>query len=359
MICNEAKFGYESYFTYNCYVVLLNYINRYNNIIVFLTVVVLIITCIPVLALDLVSAKEFLALKNKLSTKLPTDTLKQSPADYVGKYFEIRGTYSGFVSIGGNSGGSLSVTDLSGTSWNIICSDTPTFSPGSPVACLVQIQPGSSVSLSDLALKAWTHGGSLNQLELSTTPKPAPKVAASPKAQKSIQATKTYKQISSEEFVNIYKRTIKGFNPNLSEKDTDIIARSVLGFSDKYKLDPRLVCAVIFTESRFKLGATSRSGAQGLGQLMPATAAGMGITNSYDPVQNVYGSARYIRSMLERVSGKSDWRNMTWDDLSLALAAYNAGAGAVKKHGGIPPYKETQNYVKKVTEVYKTLCGIK
>lgn len=326
---------------------------------IFLTAVVLLIACLPSFALDMVTAKEFVILKNKLSTKLPIDTLKQSPADYVGKYFEIRGTYSGFVSIGGQSGGSLSVTDLGGTSWNIICSESPTFSPGAPVACLVEIKPGSSVSLSDLALKAWTHGGSLNQWELSTSPKPAPKVAVNTKAQKNIQGTKTYKQISSEEFVSIYKNTIKGFNPKLSEKDSDIIARSVLGFSSKYKLDPRLVCAVIFTESRFKLEATSRSGAQGLGQLMPATAAGMGITNSYDPVQNVYGSARYIRSMLERVSGKSDWRNMTWDDLSLALAAYNAGAGAVKKHGGIPPYKETQNYVKKVTQVYKTLCGVK
>jgi len=94
-----------------------------------------------------------------------------------------------------------------------------------------------------------------------------------------------------------------------------------------------------------------------LGQLMPATAASLGVSNPYDPVENVYGSIRYIRGMLDRMSGNKSWDELTWNDLALALAAYNAGPGAVKKHGGIPPYKETQNYVRKVTSIYKKLCG--
>jgi soluble lytic murein transglycosylase-like protein len=92
---------------------------------------------------------------------------------------------------------------------------------------------------------------------------------------------------------------------------------------------------------------------------MPSTAAGLGVNDSYDPVQNIYGSVRYVKGMLDRMSGNKKWNELTWYDLSLALAAYNAGPGAVKKHGGVPPYKETQNYVRRVTSIYKQLCGVK
>jgi soluble lytic murein transglycosylase-like protein len=91
---------------------------------------------------------------------------------------------------------------------------------------------------------------------------------------------------------------------------------------------------------------------------MPTTAAGLGVNNAYDPTENIYGSTRYIKSVLDRVTGNKHWNELTWNDLSLGLAAYNAGPGAVRKHGGIPPYKETQNYVRKVTSIYKKLCGV-
>ena len=116
---------------------------------------------------------------------------------------------------------------------------------------------------------------------------------------------------------------------------------------------------MILAESHFRIGATSRCGAQGLGQLMPSTAAGLGVDDAYDPVQNVYGSVRYVKGMLDRMSGNKAWNDLTWYDLALALAAYNAGPNAVKKHGGVPPYRETQNYVRKVTSIYKQLCGVK
>jgi len=82
------------------------------------------------------------------------------------------------------------------------------------------------------------------------------------------------------------------------------------------------------------------------------------VSNAYDPVENIYGSVRYIKSMLDRMSGNKHYNDLTWNDLAKALAAYNAGPGAVKKHGGVPPYKETQGYVKKVTAIYKKLCGV-
>lgn len=159
--------------------------------------------------------------------------------------------------------------------------------------------------------------------------------------------------------LRIYTNAVKQFNKKLTNSQAETIAKSILAFSYKYEVDARLVCAVILAESNFKVNATSSAGACGLGQLMPGTAAGLGVNNPYDPVENIYGSTRYIRSMLDRMCGGKEWNQLTWNDLALALAAYNAGPGAVKKHGGIPPYKETQNYVRKVTSIYKQLCGVK
>ena len=114
-----------------------------------------------------------------------------------------------------------------------------------------------------------------------------------------------------------------------------------------WQVEPALLKAVIANESGFDANATSKVGAQGLMQLMPETAASLGVRDAYDPVQNVAGGARYLRGLLDRFGG----------DKRLAVAAYNAGPEAVEKYGDVPPYAETRSYVQNVLASYDKYGG--
>jgi soluble lytic murein transglycosylase-like protein len=110
----------------------------------------------------------------------------------------------------------------------------------------------------------------------------------------------------------------------------------------EYGVDPRLIHAVAYQESRYKTDAVSHAGAQGLMQMMPATAARFAVEGKTGLEQNVYAGTKLLRWLLKRFEG----------NVSLALAGYNAGEGSVDKYDGIPPYKETENYVRKITASY-------
>ena len=116
-------------------------------------------------------------------------------------------------------------------------------------------------------------------------------------------------------------------------------------YANKYNIDSDFIKAIIKQESNFNSNATSKKGAMGLMQLMPKTAQSLGVVDAYNPNQNIEGGVKYLRGLLDRFDNNNE----------LALAAYNAGPTAVKKYGGVPPYKETQNYVNSIMSAYEQL----
>jgi soluble lytic murein transglycosylase-like protein len=111
-----------------------------------------------------------------------------------------------------------------------------------------------------------------------------------------------------------------------------------------YSIDPALVRSIVDAESGFDPRATSTAGARGLMQLMPETAQSLGVVDAYDPAENLRGGTRYLRGLLDR-----------FGDVRLAVAAYNAGPAAVERFGGVPPFPETQAYVRRVLTRYREL----
>ncbi len=151
-------------------------------------------------------------------------------------------------------------------------------------------------------------------------------------ASTALGASKTHETTSFEDTLNLNQQNTQVSLENLFQKA-----------AKKYNVDINLLKAIAKQESNFQLDAVSHCGATGIMQLMPATAKAMGVKDSKDPEQNIMGGAKLISQLLDKYDG----------NIKLALAGYNAGIGNVAKYGGVPPFEETKNYIKKVMNYYK------
>ncbi|MEA4987040.1 MAG: lytic transglycosylase domain-containing protein [Anaerovorax sp.] len=152
-------------------------------------------------------------------------------------------------------------------------------------------------------------------------------------------------KIARSDFLDVLKKEMN--SSEIKEKDIDlesIFERA----AEKYQVPLNLLKAVAKAESNFNINAVSHCGAQGVMQLMPKTAAALGVKDAFDPEQNIFGGANYLSQKLKQYGGNT----------KLALAAYNAGSGNIKKYGGIPPFEETHNYINKVLEYMESGLSI-
>ena len=160
-------------------------------------------------------------------------------------------------------------------------------------------------------------------------------------------AAKEFKNILDEKLNENTKTAENNIEKTTFKNSRENIENLIEKYAAKNNLDPDFIKAVVKQESGFNPDAKSKCGAMGLMQLMPQTAKGLGVVDAFDPEQNIEGGVKYLKSMLNRFN----------NDPKLALAAYNAGPGAVQKYGDIPPYRETQNYVKNIMSSYEALKG--
>lgn len=140
---------------------------------------------------------------------------------------------------------------------------------------------------------------------------------------------------------------LTSLSPHLSLDKARVYARSILADAWRMHLDPKFIMSIVTVESDWHANAVSRVGAQGLGQLMPGTAAGLGV-NPHNPADNLRGTSSYLKALLNRFAGKPN-------SMKLVIAGYNAGPKAVERYHGVPPYAETQRYVVKVLHVWNML----
>ncbi len=329
------------------------------------------VSCVSLRADTTTPTKEDAYEKKKAECQaldVPFDKLKLYAASYRGQVVEVSGKITGIILslraktiiVETSAGGSVFVTNVQ---------DNPLIVNGNRVRVLGRV-PSDAVTLTELEFVAMAPPAAERREPIVTeaaiiqgkpSPPPAPSNRPStltargtpqnpnPPASSAPNVSGNWLEQRIAALKPQYKQVIARFNPRLSDAQRDQFTEAILRFSAAHGVDARLIVAIIAVESSFDPNSTSHSGAMGLGQLMPGTASGMGVTNAYDPIQNIAATVKLIRGHLEKYKDRPDAFN-------LALAAYNAGSGAVRRHGGVPPFKETTRYIWKVYNLYKQLA---
>jgi soluble lytic murein transglycosylase-like protein len=285
------------------------------------------------------------------------------------RILEIEGVVKGTFRVGDK--GSIMLERSNGATEIVEAASIPDWMIGNEVSARLIVQASRSNEFSPLRarlLGAASAGAververeTLRQREAAAKQAQAAPRSAPTRTQTSVASRHAGRPVGAQEWVaprgevvTAYASFIKGQNRRLSNAEAIRIAEGIVGFSIRYGVDARLIMAMVMVESGFNPSATSRAGAMGLGQLMPGTARWMGVSNAYDTTENLYGTVKLVRTHLDQYSRKT---GDEFEQLVLTLAAYNAGAGAVRRHGGVPPFRETQNYVRKVIEYYRAFTG--
>ena len=316
-----------------------------------------------------------------LGTLLPTfsmDEVRNQPQQLQGKLVEVRGMINAIagsdahitIMVEGAPGGASPMVALP-TDKRL--TDFPILDVSTQVRMLCRVVPSQDNSGGNLELVTAVKEYEAAQLDAPRAKAAAQRQALAQRTQKPAVRTQlgsrgvgsqaynsrvihrggsSRPRIGNEEIVAAYAAAVQHFNRRVTARDADAIARKILYYSVNAGLDARLVMAVIAVESNFNSNAVSPVGAVGLGQLMPGTAADLGVGNSYDPNENLRGSTTLLSGHIRNFTSSGQ---PTEEAIKLALACYNAGPGAVKKYKGIPPYRETQNYVRKIMHLYKQM----
>ena len=296
----------------------------------------------------------------------------QHPGSYAGRSFDVAVTVSGRVEVDGQQTALLvlgeqtfSVTipaSLRGADWmdsgarlRVLLNAAPddaalpsglrlvTAAPEGDIVALEKAQAARQASLASRALPMRRDGRrSAEPMSYAVVGHPAGALSA--------RALAIY---------GPYRGLVRRWNRRLSEMDVDKITTSILYFSDLNNIDPRLVVATIIAESDFDIHSTSRAGAMGLAQIMPDEAHGLGVTDAYDPIQNIGAAVHLLRGHLDKYGGApANGGVIPFNQIALTMAAYNAGPGAVRKYHGVPPYRETRRYIARITALYRQMCGL-
>lgn len=321
-------------------------------------------------------ADEYFKIRDRAKIVNPatTDLIQTHPDQFVGKLVEVRGVINAISGSDSQTALLIQVTENTAPTMVYLppdkrLSDWTFLDVGTGIRALCQVVKigGSSSGSLEIVMPVKEYeavqGDQLRAREEAEAAQKAA-LAARQKARQpqrlASRGAAGFRQapagrLSDGQLVQIYGNAVRYFNRRLGPGEAQQIASIIIDYSRRYGLDARLVMAVIAVESNFNQNAVSPVGAMGLGQLMPGTASDLGVGNAYDARANLEGSTRLLSRHIQNMT--SDGRP-TEEAVKLALACYNAGAGAVKKYKGIPPYRETQNYVAKITRLYRQMCGL-